>query len=401
VNPRKGFPWAVWVLTAASAARAQSTVAEEPGPANDRGRVVQAARDRRSISLSSDALTPAESPELVPEFHVVERGDTLWDITGRYLQDPWQWPAVWGLNPQITNPHWIFPGDQVRLLSAEQVREAATPQSHAVSSAPPNGNLPRLRPQRVLPRTVFLRDEGWLDREDAQSAGTIVGSPEDQMLLSEGDQAYVEFPRRTPRIGEEFTIYQDAQGARGGDRNSGHVVRVLGTARVEAWNRDRHLATVRIGESVDTIERGERVAAIPRRLEQVPPVRNAVDLRAHIVATVQPRELLGQNMVVFLDRGAEDHVVPGNRFFVLRRGDAWRHSLTTAADRAVGTGLDRDGDGNVDSPPGHAAPDRDLPEEIVGEVLVVQTRPRSATALVTSSITEVEVGDVLEMRRGY
>src|SRR5262249_41651714 len=61
-----------------------------------------------------------EPPEVhtgpVPELHVVRRGDTLWDICWFYFNDPWQWPRVWSYNPQITNPHWIYPGDLVRLL---------------------------------------------------------------------------------------------------------------------------------------------------------------------------------------------------------------------------------------------------------------------------------------------
>src|SRR5262249_13197606 len=51
-----------------------------------------------------------------PELHVVRSGDTLWDICFYYFNDPWQWPKVWSYNPQITNPHWIYPGDLVRLV---------------------------------------------------------------------------------------------------------------------------------------------------------------------------------------------------------------------------------------------------------------------------------------------
>jgi hypothetical protein len=391
---RHRLPWVVLVLGSASTALAQVTVREEPeAPAPPESSIQAAAREGRAISISNGRL--GTRPGEQPEFHTVERGDTLWDISGAYFENPWRWPQVWGLNPQITNPHWIYPGDQVRLRPSGQ--------GSATRSIPVSGATPASAPApaRVAPATVFLRDEGWLDRDEAEAAGTIVGSPEDQMLLSEGDRAYVEFRRRTPHVGESFTIYQEAHRARGGDRASGHVVRVIGTATVERWDRERHIATVRITESLDSIERGERVAAIPRRLQAVPPVTNTVNLRAHIVATVQPRELVGQHMVVFLDRGAEDGVARGNRLFVVRRGDAWQASLTTSAAAASGRGLDRDGDGRVDAPPGSTTAAGNLPEEIVGEILVVDVRPRSATAIVTSSISEVTVGDVLEMRRGY
>lgn len=389
--PRKGLPWIALVLTSTTPATAQVTVREEPEPTPSDS-ITEAARQRRAISLSDQPVEQREHEGPIPEFHTVERGDTLWDITGRYFANPWRWPQVWGLNPQITNPHWIFPGDQVRLLPPGQ----AAPRSRVIS-APEGISTPRTR---VPSATVFLREEGWLDRAEAEAAGTIVGSPQDHMLLSEGDQAYVEFQRRTPRPGEEYTIYQDAHQAQG-DPHAGHVVRIIGTATVEHWDRDRRIATVRITESLDGIERGERVAAIPRRLQVVPPVTNAVDLRGRIVATVHPRELIGQHMVVFLNRGSQHRVARGNRLFVLRRGDAWRRSLTTSAAAITGTGLDRDGDGNVDAPPGETRADGTLPEEIVGEIQVVDVRPHSATAIVTSAITEIEVGDIVEMRRGY
>jgi hypothetical protein len=51
----------------------------------------------------------------VPELHVVQKGDTLWSLCSKYFNDPWRWPRLWAANPSITNPHWIFPGDVIRL----------------------------------------------------------------------------------------------------------------------------------------------------------------------------------------------------------------------------------------------------------------------------------------------
>ena len=411
---RKGIPWVAIVVTSASTVSAQATVPDEPAvrtPATGAASssrtatsgsesIRAAAREGRSISISGSTSTDntrtGATNGPVPEFHTVERGDTLWDITGSYFQNPWRWPAVWGMNPQITNPHWIFPNDQVRLLSPQLVALRPTQVISGSGVAPTQA-----QPQRVAPHTIFLRDEGWVDRSEADAAGTIVGSPEDQMLLSQGDHAYVEFRNRTPHIGEEYTVYQSAQAATGGDRSVGHVVRVLGSAVVESWDARRHQATVRITEALDGIERGERLAAIPRRLDVVAPVRNGSDVHASIVATVHPRRLVGANMVVFINRGSDDHVERGNRFFVVRRGDAWRQSLGTTASRYTGAGLDRDGDGNADSPPGGVGSDSTMPEEIVGELTITDVRPRSSTAVVTSSVVEVEIGDRAEMRQGY
>jgi hypothetical protein len=349
--------------------------------------IIAAARDRRAISLSGE-----NGRVDVPDFHDVSRGDTLWDITDYYFGNPWRWPAVWGLNPQITNPHWIFPGDHVRLL-----REARPGVRPTVV-----GSTLRTPARVVTPDTVFHMSNGYLDPREQEDAGTIVGSVQDHMLLTENDEAYIDFPRRTPRIGERFAVYQDAQDGRS-DRNTGHVVRVIGTAEITRWDANRHLATARITEALDTIERGERVAIIPRTVRTVPPVRNNIDLEGRIAALLRPEAFAGQHQVVFIDRGADDRVVLGNRFLVMRRGDQWRATLASVSEStASGVGLDRDGDGRADPPPDRERNPRDrMPDEVVGELLVVEVRPRTATAVVTSSTLELNVGDRAVMRRGY
>ena len=67
-----------------------------------------------AIVASAQADTIALNPNH-PERYVVVKGDTLWDISARFLRDPWKWPDVWEMNPQIKNPHLIYPGDVITL----------------------------------------------------------------------------------------------------------------------------------------------------------------------------------------------------------------------------------------------------------------------------------------------
>ncbi len=93
-------------LAGASPASAQMGVYDdEPAPSSN----------RPGVRISGQARS-----QLIPERYVVRRGDTLWDVTGRFYGNPWEWPRVWSYNPEITNPHWIYPLDQIPPLAARK-----------------------------------------------------------------------------------------------------------------------------------------------------------------------------------------------------------------------------------------------------------------------------------------
>ncbi len=106
----------------------------------------------------------------VPELHVVRRGDTLWDICFLYFNDPWQWPKIWSYNPQVTNPHWIYPGDLVRLLPRGMFAQAtAQPKSTAAATPAPVDALPP--PRRRL--EVGIKQTAFVEKSDLEKSITI------------------------------------------------------------------------------------------------------------------------------------------------------------------------------------------------------------------------------------
>src|SRR5581483_9339804 len=163
---------------------------------------------------------------------------------------------------------------------------------------------------------------------------------------------------------------------------------------IDAWDPQRKIATARITESLDTIERGERVTFIQRQFAPVPPETNDRNLAAHVVATPTGRSIVGSQFVVIIDRGAQDGVRLGNRWFLVRRGDPWLRSMDALGFHRLT--VDRYGDGSPGGPPddNHPSP-QSLPPEVLGEMIVVAVHPRTAACLVTASETEVEAGDAV------
>ena len=328
--------------------------------------------------LDTERGSPRSSirPRVVPPTHTVARGDTLWDISGHYYGNPWDWPRLWSYNPEITNPHWIYPLDQVRLMQSGQVAQVTT------STRPSYG---------VGEGTLFLRELGYLDGEALERSGEIIGSPSDHMMLSPFDTVYVRFDgdrSTSERPQGEYTIYRTYEASERMVGETGTLVRILGTVRIDRYDEDRRIAEATLTEALDPIERGYRVAAIPRRFDVVPPVVSDRDLESTIVASLTPQQLVGEQQVVFLPVGEDDGVRMGNRFYVTRRSDEWRRSLSAAPEtQGQETAIPTD-------------PEQ-WPEEVIAEGRVVSLRPHSAGLWITRSVQVVEVGDHVEMREGY
>jgi hypothetical protein len=331
----------------------------------------------------------------VPEAHSVRRGDTLWDISGRYYNNPYNWPRLWAYNPQIQNPHWIYPGDRVRLREG-----GGAGGTGAVSGGTGFGGRGG-RGGGVPPNTVFLRDVGWLDDRKEDTWGELVGSPDDQMLLSDGDDVYIALGEgHDVQIGQELTIFRPLITSTV-DGSKGQLVSIRGTARVDRYNPKTRMVRAHLVESVDVIERGARVGPVGRRFDVVPPVVADRDIEARILASIYPHVYYGQHQVVFLDKGEQDGLKPGYRFFAVRRGDRWADSLGSAGQMArYRPRVEDDRPAKVD--PHELNGDEELyPDETYGELRVLRVRARTATAVVVVSLHEIERTARLIAKKGF
>ena len=334
---------------------------------------------------------PLSRPE--SDVHTVVEGDTLWGIAERYYRDPWQWPRLWSYNPEITNPHWIYPLDQVRLApNAQSQGEAAvaSAESTQTGAALPMPSRAPVARDGLEPGTVFLRDQGYLDPEALKAAGQIVAASEEQRFLSHVDEVYVKFAKNADvRAGQEYSVFQPVKKLDRAPQERGRLVRIYGTVTIRSFDRQKALARGVLSEAVDPIERGFHVAQVERRFDLVPPKRNTANVIAHVIASVRPRAMLTHSDVVFLDVGRGSGVEPGNRLFVVRQGDAYMEAVGGHANRHPG---------------GEPLPSYDresLPKEVVAELRVVKVNKETTVALVTRSDTEIYYGDVAEMRAGF
>lgn len=359
------------------------------GPVTVRGRAGSAA------VLEQDPESSAR-PATLPTLHTVRRGDTLWDLCARYFGNPWAWPKLWSYNPQIQNPHWIYPGDQVRLASADRdALRAGTSQSLG----------PGRSSRQISAGTILLRNVAILDDPGEDVFGELVGSREEQMLLGEGNHVYLQIrPGAQVSPGQKLTLFgsgRRVEAVAGARRPRGQIVPVKGTVRIDQFNPRTRVARGEIIESVDVVERGNKLGSVSRSLDVVPPRPSRTNLRARVLTSLYPHVFLSEHQIVFLDRGTKDGLEPGNRLFVVRRGDPWRHSLKDASALArERVRMNAPKPVEVETTP-LRGDERRFPDEIIAELRVLRTNELSSVALVTDSHQEVVSGDRAEARKGY
>jgi hypothetical protein len=330
--------------------------------------------------VESSQLAPTEGEEIqggsVPEFHVVKKGDTLWSMCDFYYRDPWRWPQLWAHNPLITNPHWIFPGDVVRMHeagAAPVAAAAATPNKPLITST---------RQGSLTSNALVLREIGFVEAQDLAISAVISGSREEKIMLSSGDQAYLSFPKDRPlRAGERYTVFsadmEHPLRAPGSKTILGYLVRIYGDIVVDQI-ADQKSARGTLVDLMDPVERGAMISPVVRQFRRVEPRPSNVNLEVRIVGAFSAANLLSAESFVVLSRGRKDGVEIGNRTFVVRRGDGYRGVMENWEKF-----------------------DPNYPNEVVGELWVVDVREDTALAWIARSTKEIRVGEVGEMRKGH
>ena len=329
---------------------------------------------------SQDRVTSAPAGGQTPELHVVQKGDTLWSLCSKYFNDPWRWPRLWAANPVITNPHWIFPGDIIRL--GGEGASAGVPAPSPTVAPARQGLTAVNRMNAYAGSALLLRETGFIEAKDLDQAATITGSREEKMMLSTADQAYLRYPKGTTlRAGERYSVFSTDIDTPVVDtttgKNYGYLVRILGDIVINQI-AENDVARGTLMDTVVPIERGARVSPFVHQFKRVEPRPSDVNLEARVIATFAPNSLLGPGHFVVLNRGKRDGVQVGNRTFVIRRGDGYRARLTS-----------------------WEIHDPESPKEVVGEILVVDVRDDASVAWIARTNKELKVGELTEMRKGH
>jgi len=277
------------------------------------------------------AFAAAPEPrENAPDRYVVVKGDTLWDISERFFNDPWKWPEIWGLNKAtIKNPHWIYPGDVILLDrmnkrlqvvpggSAEVVKLSPTVRASESDRAA----VPSIPPEAIA---AFLSKPLLIEESDLTNAPVILGAPEKRLVLGSGDTAYVRGLSESK--GRAWQIYRPGKELRSPDSKEllGREAVYLGDAEVLQFDT---VSTVRLTKLVQETGKGDLLMAAPT--ETMPtylPHAPEKDVRARIISLHNAVSQAGLNSVITLDKGKRDGLENGHVLALYRKGDTVKES---------------------------------------------------------------------------
>ena len=322
-----------------------------------------------------------------PDRHVVVRGDTLWDIAGKFLQQPWCWPTVWDMNrDDIANPHWIYP-DQViwfdraagRLRLGDNTAAGNAPgvaterRSPAVrSSAVDAGAIEGMAPAAIEP---FLSQPLIIENDELARAPRIVATEDGHVFIGQGDKAYV---RGDLGGATTFQVYRPGKPLQ--DPDSGQVLAheayYLGTVTVQARagaGSDVH--TVRATSTREEMGTGDQLIALaPAPAQNYVPHAPATRIAAKVLSVHGGVTYAGRNQIVSINRGKLDGLDIGS---VLRL----YHAGKTVRDSTAPTGWF-----------GREQQVR-LPDEQVGSLFIFRVFGRVSYGLIMQATAPVVVGD--------
>jgi hypothetical protein len=268
-------------------------------------------KDRRGLAGEGSAASRT---------YRIARGDTLWDISRRSLRNPWFWPKLWAVNPDILNPHEI---EIDRVLAYYRDSEDAAEIRIPVVKLVPSGKMSEIESDTFVnvnlmdkyrPPVVIVTDQDAI-------FGRIIGSYTSRDVMYVHENIYIEAEdEHELKPGERYAVVRKEKTVRDGMSSLGELCRVVGAIRI--MGKGEHLVIAEVTELIGWMKRGDDVIAL-QKIAKISGYTNPPDdMRAKVLHGEEDQmTMMVQGMIVILDQGAEDGMQEGFRFRVLRNTD--------------------------------------------------------------------------------
>ena len=345
-----------------------------------------------------------------PDRHVVVKGDTLWDISAKFLKSPWLWPKVWNMNrDQIKNPHLIYPGDvivldlssgtpQLRLLR-ETVNLEPGVRIEPLEKEP----IATISPHIIAP---FLSKPLVIDKDALKDSATIIGSRDNKVVLGPHSRIYAD--RITEDQGRYWSIYREGKSLI--DPKTKELLGIeaiyLGDAGIIRYGEP---ATLEISRANQEIFKGDKLIVTPDIItKSFVPRAPESRVEGQIISIYGGVKEAGRNSIITINRGKNEGLEAGHVLAIYREGQLVKNPRYKKEDGDpklkvldIDANQGEDGVWQVNIDKDKQAPAIDpgmikLPDERVGLMMVFRTFDRVSYALIMQAAEPVNTLDIVQ-----
>jgi LysM domain len=340
----------------------------------------QASGKSMSVPLAPDA----------PDTYVVKKGDTLWDISGVFLKYPWYWPEIWYVNPQVANPHLIYPGDVLRLIYVDGKPRITVGTAGEVRLSPQVRTDPLAQAIRTVPYDIlmnFVQRPSLLTKRQVDKAPYVVGFRGGHIVGANTNEIYA-IGLEKPAVGAEYTVVHPGAELRDPDDGDllGYVGHFAAAARVITTTDAKHeepMTHLAVLDSGREIQQGDKVFPAVSKFgdDLVLSAPTDTKLNGQVLSIVDGLAVAGRYQVLAINRGTRDGLKPGNVVAIYARGLEVPDFYSRGRDWTKFTA-------NYDTVT--------LPNERSGSVLLFTVHERISYGLVVESKAPVRIGDFIK-----
>lgn len=305
-------------------------------------------------------------------YYTVQEGDTLWNISQQFYDSPYVWPEVWRKNEYIRNPHWIEPGDRIKLYDKIDISvlPASVPPTH-IPPPPLQEEIPKEQKPRKFITCNFIDRVGFIRGSVVRGAGKIFGSVRHKVLLSIGDTVYIHGYKGSEfNAGDKFTVFRAYEPLKhpllGKLVGVQHLI--LGTVVITEVLPDMIIGNIL--ESYRAMYAGDLVMPYEGRSPRIELVESVPGLEGMIIsADEQDREsILAEGMVAFIDRGEDNGVKSGQVYDIYIQEEETFYGEGKKC-RVF------------------------IPPVVIGNILILRAEQTTATVLITKAVKAIRIGE--------
>ncbi|RLB77543.1 MAG: hypothetical protein DRH06_03585 [Deltaproteobacteria bacterium] len=295
------------------------------------------------------------------QIYTIKKGDTLWSLSEKFIGDPYYWPNVWAKNPDIGNPHLIFPGQKVRILDGRL----------EIIPAYPEAEKPIVEAAEEPEDVVTIKADGanGFILTDEQPFGMVVDSVDNRILLSKHDIVFLKMRNISGvTVGDTYGIYKRGDMVINPHTNEpiGTMMTNQGFLQVTEVRSETVIAT--IGDVFGEIMRGAELFEYTPQRKEIELKRGTTDQKGYVVASRSGKGALSIQDVIFVNLGSDDGVANGNLFYISRPRNASAEIIKHSGEMQ-------------------------LPDVVLGAAIAVETKLKTTSALIIKSVDSIFIGD--------